>query len=212
MDAKLGNALKAFAKGRPVLLFDSGDREGEVDFVIPAGAATPKLVAQMREDAGGLICVALGSDVAKALKLPFSADLIGKNGQAGLGREKMPYGGQSAFSLTVNHRRTFTGIPDNDRALTIRELGKSAARPSRKAFEEKFYSPGHVQLLIGRGIEKRRGHTELAIEMCRRAGLPQAAVVCEMLDGGTGRALSPARAKAYAKRRGLPFLEGKQLI
>ena len=206
------DVISEFAKGRLVLVFDADDREAEVDFMLPASAVTPRLLAQMREDAGGLICVAIGEKPAKALKLPFAADLIGKNGQAGLGREKMPYGGQSAFSLTVNHRQTFTGITDKDRARSITELAKLVSKPSRKAFEQKFYSPGHVQLLIGRGIGKRKGHTELAVELCRRAGLPEAAVVCEMLDSKTGRALSPAKAKAYAKRHGLAFAEGKQLI
>jgi 3,4-dihydroxy 2-butanone 4-phosphate synthase len=204
--------IREFAKGRPVLVFDSSDREAEVDFMLAAGAVTPKLLAQMREDAGGLICVAIGEKPAKALKLPFAADLLRKNGQRGLGREKMPYGGQSAFSLTVNHRETFTGIPDADRALSITALAKLAARPSRAAFEKQFYAPGHVQLLIGRGLKQRQGHTELSLELCKRAGLPEAAVVCEMLDSKTGRALTPAKAKAYALRHGLAFAEGKQLI
>lgn len=65
-------------------------------------------------------------------------------------------------------------------------------------------------LLIGRGLARRKGHTELSLELSRQAGLRGAMVLCEML--GSGRALAKAEAAAYAKRKGLVFIEGKEVV
>ncbi len=207
------DAVKAFAAGKPVLLFDSSDREGEVDLVVHAGAVTPALVAQIRCDAGGLICLAVGKEVAAKLGLPFMADILRSNpATKKLVLGKMPYGGQSAFSLSINAKGTFTGITDKDRARTIAEFSRMCAKPDKGVFESKFYSPGHVPLLVSRGIGRRQGHTELAVELCKRAGRSECAVLCEMLDAQTGGALSTARAKEYGRRLGLAFAEGRQFI
>ncbi|MDS0221755.1 3,4-dihydroxy-2-butanone-4-phosphate synthase [Haloarcula sp. S1AR25-5A] len=207
----VADAVAAFARGEPVLIHDAADREGETDLVYPAGAVTTEAVARMRNDAGGLVCVALSDRVAEALELPFMQDVLGHPTAAD---HDLAYDERSSFSLTVNHRDTFTGITDDDRSLTIRELATVAADPDPDAFSEAFRSPGHVHLLRAApdGLADREGHTELALALAAAADQPEAAVVCEMLDDETGAALPPAAAQAYAEREGLVYVEGASLL
>jgi len=207
----VADAVAAFARGEPVLIHDAADREGETDLVYPAGAVTPEAVARMRNDAGGLVCVALSDQVAEALDLPFMQEVLDHPTAAD---HDLAYDERSSFSLTVNHRDTFTGITDDDRSLTIRELAAVAADPDPDAFTEAFRSPGHVHLLRAApdGLADREGHTELALALAAAADQPEAAVVCEMLDGETGAALPPAAARAYAEREGLVYVEGASLL
>lgn len=205
----LEKALRELKAGRIALLHDSSDREDEVDLIIPASAVTAATIRTMRKDAGGLICLAIGKEVAERLSLPYMADLMAKSNETvrNLIPERTAYGDKPAFSLAINHRGTFTGIPDRDRALTISEFPK--IRDGR-ALAEKYYAPGHVPLLISRTLKERRGHTELSIELARKAGLWPTMVLCEMLsdDGG---ALGLKDAKAYAERNGLAFVDGGEL-
>ena len=203
-------AIDAFARGEPVLIHDAADREGETDIVYPAGAVTPEAVARLRNDAGGLVCVALSDAVAEALELPFMQDVLDHPTSAD---HELAYDERSSFSLTVNHRDTFTGITDDDRSLTITELAALAADPDLDGFAESFRSPGHVHLLRAAPnlLADREGHTELGIALAAAADQPPAVVVCEMLDGGTGGALSPADAQAYGAEEGLHYVEGRTL-
>ena len=221
-------AVSAFAAGSPVLVHDATDREGEVDLVYPAAAVQPADVARMRNDAGGLVCVALSDTVCTAWDLPFKQDLLGH--PAGTTHD-LGYDERSSFSLTVNHRDTFTGITDEDRALTVSALGSAAGEIQREtliagdgaagaiatdadSFAAQFRAPGHIHLLRGAPnlLDDRRGHTELGLELAAAADREPAVVVCEMLDDETGGALSPAAARAYADRHGFPYVEGSELI
>ena len=205
------DAVEAFARGEPVLIHDAADREGETDIVYPAGSVTPEAVARLRNDAGGLVCLALSDAVAETLDLPFMQELLDHPTAAD---HELAYGDRSSFSLTVNHRETFTGITDADRSLTIRELAALAANPDAEAFAESFRSPGHVHLLRAAPdlLADREGHTELGIALAAAADQPPAVVVCEMLDDETGAALPPAAARAYAEREGLVYVEGASLL
>lgn len=221
-------AVSALAAGGPVLIHDATDREGEVDLVYPAAAVRPPDVARMRNDAGGLVCVALSDTVCEAWDLPFTQELL--DHPAGAAHD-LGYDERSSFSLTVNHRDTFTGITDEDRALTISALGSAAAEIAREtqvagddaagsiatdadSFAERFRAPGHVHLLRGAPnlLDDRKGHTELGLELAAAAGVEPAVVVCEMLDDESGGALSPAAARAYADRHGFPYIEGSELV
>ena len=209
--ASIDHAISAFREGRPVLVHDAADREGETDLVYPAGAVTPEAVARMRNDAGGLVCVALSYDVAEVLELPFTQEVI--DHPVGADHD-LGYDERSSFSLTVNHRDTYTGITDEDRALTITELANVAADPNPKAFAASFRAPGHVHLLKAAPglLADRRGHTELGLALADAAGLPPAVVVCEMLDDESGRERPPAAARAYAEEHGYPYVEGRDII
>ncbi|MFC7018122.1 MULTISPECIES: 3,4-dihydroxy-2-butanone-4-phosphate synthase [Haloarcula] len=204
------DAVAAFARGDPVLIHDAADREGETDIVYPAGAVTHADVARMRNDAGGLVCVALSDAVGDALDLPFMQSVLEHPTSAD---HDLGYDERSSFSITVNHRDTYTGITDADRALTIRELAAAATDPDPAAFAETFRSPGHVHLLRAAPglLADRKGHTELGVALAGAADQPPAAVVCEMLDDESGAALAPTEARAYAEREGLVYVEGATL-
>ncbi|AOW80959.1 3,4-dihydroxy-2-butanone 4-phosphate synthase [Halodesulfurarchaeum formicicum] len=204
-------AVEAFAAGQPVLIHDFDDREGEVDMVYPAGDVDSAAVSRLRNDAGGLICVALGPEVADAFELPFLADEIDHPVAES---DHLGYDERSSFSLTVNHRDTYTGITDADRALTISRLGEAAADPEAVDFPREFRAPGHVHLLRASryGLSDRKGHTEMGVALAHEAGRPPAAVVCEMLDDETGEALQTEDARAYAEKHGIPYVDGKDLI
>jgi 3,4-dihydroxy 2-butanone 4-phosphate synthase len=204
-------AVRAFAEGRPVLVHDAADREGETDILYPAGAVTPADLARLRNDGGGLVFVALDHTTAEAFELPFLHELI----EHPAGRfDGVGYDVRPSFSLTVNHRETYTGITDEDRALTVRALADAASAPRTFDFAREFRAPGHVHLLRGAPglLAEREGHTELGLALAAAADRPPAVAGCEMLDDDTGKALSPADARAYADREGLVYVEGADLV
>ncbi|MCI4326225.1 MAG: 3,4-dihydroxy-2-butanone-4-phosphate synthase [Thermoplasmata archaeon] len=220
----LALAGDSLAHGEPVLIFDAPDREGETDLVFLSEKATPELVRLARQDAGGLICTAYSDELRVRLGLPFASDLLQLGSDrypilGGLGRQQLRYDQRSAFGITVNHRSNFTGVPDNDRAVTIRSLGELSRIASTRSDEElrarfvaEFSSPGHVPLLYSAPglVQERKGHTELAISLARLTGLSESATVCEML-GDSGGPRSPEAARRYADSHGWVFLEGRTI-
>ncbi|AGN01509.1 3,4-dihydroxy-2-butanone 4-phosphate synthase [Salinarchaeum sp. Harcht-Bsk1] len=218
-------AIEAFRAGEPICVHDADDREGETDILYPATAVDPDALAQLRNDAGGLVCVALAADVADAADLPYYVDAVEHPATM---TGATAYGDRPSFSLTVNHSGTYTGITDEDRALTISELGGFAADVAdgalgggdgtladpTDAFAEEFRVPGHVHLLRAAPelLDERRGHTEFAVALAEEAGIPPAVVVCEMLDDASGEELSVAGAREYADRHDIPFLEGEDVV
>jgi 3,4-dihydroxy 2-butanone 4-phosphate synthase len=204
-------ALEALRADEPILVHDAADREGETDLIYHADAVTPEAVAQLRNDAGGLVCVALSHEIAEAFDLPFYTDEVDHPAAAD---HELGYDERSSFSLTVNHRDTYTGITDADRSRTIRSLGAAAAAPTETKFAEEFRVPGHVHLLKAAPdlLAQREGHTELGLALAVAAELPGAVVVCEMLDDETGEALTPVDARAYADRHDLVYLEGRDVL
>jgi 3,4-dihydroxy 2-butanone 4-phosphate synthase len=218
-------AARSLAAGEPVLIFDAADREGETDLTILSETATPELVRLLRQDAGGWICTAISDELRERLGLPFYSDLL-RAGEPGypilraLAREELRYDRRSPFGVHLHHRATYTGIPDNDRALAIRtvgELARDAPRLSidelRARFTREFSAPGHLPIIYAaRGLlSERKGHTELSVSLARMAGLSESMTVCEML-GDSGGARSPEAARSFAESRGWPFLEGKTII
>jgi 3,4-dihydroxy 2-butanone 4-phosphate synthase len=130
---------------------------------------------------------------------------------------KSPYGDNPSFSISVNHCDTFTGITDTDRALTISRMAEVCRNIDSGGIDEfanSFRAPGHVPILIASTnlLEERAGHTELSIYLMQLAGLVPTAVICEMLDSTTYRALSINRAKDYANDSGIILLESDQLL
>ena len=218
-------ATESIKKGGMALIYDSDDREGETDIVMPAHAVTPKTVATMRRDAGGLICVAIHPAAAQRLGLPFISDVLRCAGENGFKTIKsiieksgdISYDTRSSFSLWVNHRDTFTGITDTDRALTITEIGKAvhlSMDGEHVDFGRDFRTPGHVPLLRAADglLDERAGQTELSIALAELANITPAMVICEMLDRETGMALSKKDAKVYADMHDLALLDGREII
>lgn len=226
---QVARALEELRSDGFVLLYDADGREEETDLIVASQFCSPDHIRRMRIDAGGLICVTLHPDLHGRLGLPFLSDLISEAGTrhpllARLANGPVPYespGSKPSFSLSVNHRDTFTGITDNDRALTISRLAALAVQSPRlsdedlgEAFTQQFKSPGHVFLLNAQPglVARRRGHTELSTALVGLAGLAPTATICEMMNGPSGRALSKADAIKYAAQNGLVFLEGREVI
>ncbi|MGC9517298.1 MAG: 3,4-dihydroxy-2-butanone-4-phosphate synthase [Methanomicrobiales archaeon] len=212
-------ALKALKNGEIVLVFDADNRERETDMILAAEFIKPEHVTIMRNDAGGLLCVPVSSENSDKLGIPFMTDIMEAASDKyhvlnKLSPTDIPYDEKSAFSITVNHRETFTGITDIDRALTIKELGLICKNEKQADFGKMFRSPGHVTLLRAtKGhVLKRKGHTEMSVALMEMAGLTQVAVCCEMMDDATGGSLSTEDAQKYAEKNGLIFLSGEDVI
>lgn len=220
--------LKALKNGSFVLVYDAEGREKETDMIVAAEFITPKHVYALRSLAGGLICVALSFDIARKLGLPFMTVILEAASPqysvlSKLSPNDTPYGDRPAFSITVNHRKTFTGITDKDRALTIRELAGVAKKATcnlkntdslKEEFGASFRSPGHVPILIAVKdlFHQRKGHTELSVALAEMSGLTPVVVICEMLDGETGYSLSKEQAVKYAREFSLPFIKGEEIV
>jgi len=221
----LEDALVSLRGGGFVLLHDATSRENEIDMVLAAEFASPEHVRTMRTEAGGLVCVALSNEIARKLGLVMMHDIFHSAAHQypilrSLNEDEAPYGGRAAFSITVNHRSTYTGITDLDRSLTICELARLAKKVIENGhdttgeFVRDFRAPGHVHLLLESegSLKERRGHTELSVRLCQLAGITPVAALCEMLDGDTHKALSIDSARAFSRRHAIPIIEADQVM
>ncbi len=225
MENAVEAALAALRAGRFILVYDAEGREEETDLAIGSEFVTPAAIRTMRKEAGGWICTTVPPDAREKLGLPYLADLLQASAAsypilAKLVPEALPYDRRSAFSITVSHRDTYTGVTDGDRAKTISRFAEVAraalARENgwaQHAFVEEFRAPGHVVLLNPAAglLAERRGHTELVTALLSMGGLVPSATICEML-ADDGRALGKADAKAYAAAHNLVFLEGREIL
>jgi 3,4-dihydroxy 2-butanone 4-phosphate synthase len=224
-DVKVPDAIAALRRGEFVLVYDGDGREAETDLTIASEFVTPAAVRALRKEAGGFICMTLSGEVQRRIGLPFMTEVLRKAGSTYpvlevVSVEDFKYDRHSAFSIAVNHRDTFTGVTDVDRAKTIARLAAIAKEAVKRengwaahVFAEEFRSPGHVPLLNAAEplLEARRGHTELTTALMIMAGLAPTATICEMM-ADDGRALSKEDAKAYARARNLAFLEGQDIV
>jgi 3,4-dihydroxy 2-butanone 4-phosphate synthase len=217
----LSEAITALKAGEIVLVYDGKGRENEVDMVVAAEYCTPARVASMRTDAGGLVCLAISNEVAAKLGLAYMHDMIASFGKVNpifsmLTEGKAAYGDKPTFSISINHRDTFTGITDQDRALTIRKMAsvcKNIETTGTEEFSKGFRAPGHVPILIAskRLLQDRMGHTELCMYLAKLADIGPAIVMCEMMDSVTHKALSLEEAKKYAGKFSIPLVDAGEL-
>ena len=218
-------AIADLQNGKFILIYDDDSREGETDLVIASEFVTPKSIRTMRKDGGGLIFIMVSKEIADKLKLPFLADMYSNIAEKypvlkELVPNDIPYDSKSSFSLLINHRKTFTGITDIDRSLTMKGFAELIKKTDNlndgqatKMFGEEFRSPGHVPICIAADklLNERRGHTELVISMMKMGNLIPAGSGCEIM-GDNGKALSKEKAKKYAEKHNLVFLNGKEIV
>ena len=218
-------AIDVLQSGKFVLIFDDENREGETDFVIPSKFASPSSIRTMRKDGGGLIFIMISNEIANKLELPFLADIyLDIEDKYPVLRElipnDIPYDSKSSFSLYINHRDTYTGITDNDRSLTVNKFAELAEKirdlengKALKMLGEEFRSPGHIPICVAseKPLRDRFGHTELVVALLKMAGMTPVGSGCEIM-GDDGKALPKEKAREYAKKHGLVFLEGKDII
>ncbi len=217
-------ALEDIRAGRPVLVYDFDDRERETDFTIASQSVTPQILCRMRKDAGGLICTTMPGPLAEELGLPFLSDVFWDDCERypllrTMAPTDIPYDRtKSSFGITINHRGTYTGITDADRALTITEFAKTIFSdfPKEHICSElgrNFRAPGHVHLLntTDRILKNRKGHTELCTALMYMAGVLPSATICEMM-GDDGNAMPRAKVEEYARENDIAMVTGEQVI
>ena len=178
--------ISEIAAGRMVIVTDDPDRENEADLVAAASLVTPEVIAFMANHGRGLICAPISISRAKELDLPPMAR---RNTEAH----------KTAFTVSIDAAEGITtGISAADRARAIQLL----ATPD--AGIDSFVQPGHIFPLQGvtGGVLRRAGHTEAALDLARLAGLPEAGVICEIMneDGSMARAGTLGE---YQKEHGL---------
>ncbi len=217
MKDAIGIAGKLLKEGKPVLIHDSGYRENEVDMVFYAPTIKVNSITLLRKLAGGLVCYSMPLKVGDLLGLKYMSDILRTTGYTKLTNKVLGYGDPPNFSLWVNYKDVVTGIRDADRARTIKELDKvvelaieGRINEARNKFYSEFIAPGHVPILLGRGLEVRRGHTELSLALMELNGLRPSSVIAEMLD--EGGALSVEKAYSIAENLGTVLIEGDEII
>lgn len=187
-------ALQAIRSGKMIVVVDDKEREHEGDLIAAAELTTPETINFMVTHGRGLVCVPLAQRIIETLKLtPMTA----------INRDAMG----TAFTVSVDHRDTTTGISAFERALTVQRLA------STDAIAEEFRAPGHMFPLKAAqgGVLKRAGHTEAAVDLAEFAGLQPAAVICEILkDDGTMARTNDLF--VFAKNHSLPIISVNQLV
>lgn len=162
-------ALEELRAGHLIMVIDDPDRENEGDLICAAQFATTQNVNFMAAKAKGLICTPMSEQVAKHLGLEQMVKVNTDNHH-------------TAFTVSIDHVDTTTGISAEERGLTCRKCVDPNTRP------EDLRRPGHVFPLIARrgGVLTRNGHTEATVDLCRLAGLEQCGLCCEIMrDDGT---------------------------
>jgi 3,4-dihydroxy 2-butanone 4-phosphate synthase/GTP cyclohydrolase II len=162
-------AIEDIKDGKMVLVIDDEDRENEGDLIVAAEKATPEIVNFMAKYARGLICMPMEEERLEELEINQMV-------------EKNTDNHETAFTVSIDHVDTSTGISAFERSLTItKAIGEGAKK-------EDFRRPGHIFPLAAKrgGVLQRIGHTEAAVDLAKNAGLKGAGVICEIMsDDGT---------------------------
>lgn len=163
------DALAALRAGKCILVLDDPDRENEGDLICAAEFATTENVNFMASAAKGLICMPMSRQICERLNLP---QMCANNSDNHL----------TAFTVSVDHITTTTGISAVERGVTARAIVADDTKPSD------FRRPGHMFPLQARdgGVLVRTGHTEATVDLCRLAGLKECGLCCEIMrEDGT---------------------------
>ncbi|MCI7474755.1 MAG: bifunctional 3,4-dihydroxy-2-butanone-4-phosphate synthase/GTP cyclohydrolase II [Clostridiales bacterium] len=167
--ATIEEALEELRAGHLIMCIDDPDRENEGDLICAAQFATTENVNFMAVHAKGLICTPMSEAVAARLGLEQMVKVNTDNHQ-------------TAFTVSIDHVDTSTGISAEERGFTCRRCASPTAKP------EEFRRPGHVFPLVARrgGVLARNGHTEATVDLCRHAGLAECGLCCEIMrEDGT---------------------------
>ncbi len=162
-------AIHDLKAGKPVIVVDDADRENEGDLVALSEKVTPDIINFMITHGKGLVCTSIKQELARKLELSLMT-----------GEDSDPF--ETAFTVSVDHQDTTTGISTGDRSETIRAF----THPDTGAAD--FKRPGHVFPLIAKdgGVLERPGHTEASLDLAELCGAFPSGVICEIIkDDGT---------------------------
>ena len=186
-------AMEELRQGRIILCTDDPDRENEGDMICAAQFATTENVNRMASLAKGLICMPMSEDYIQRLAQP---QMVTRNTDSH----------ETAFTVSIDHVDTTTGISAEERGLTARKCAEEGAAP------EDFRRPGHMFPLLARpnGVLERAGHTEATVDLLRLAGLRECGLCCEVMreDGTMMRA---PELQEKAKEWGMKFITIRDL-
>ncbi|MGQ4619396.1 bifunctional 3,4-dihydroxy-2-butanone-4-phosphate synthase/GTP cyclohydrolase II [Nocardia sp. R7R-8] len=192
--AAVQRAVAALSAGQMIVVTDDADRENEGDLILPAATVTAEQLAFVVRHTTGIVCAPMPADRADALGLP---PMLAENTDA--------HG--TAFTITVDHQDSGTGVSAAHRAMTLRSLAHPGTRP------EELRRPGHVFPLRARdgGVLKRAGHSEAAVDLLRLANQPPIGVIAEIVapDGSMARGRQLAE---FAAEHDLPMLAIADLV
>lgn len=191
---KIEDAIYDLMLGKVVIVVDDEDRENEGDFIALADKATPEVINFMIREGRGLVCAPITEERAIELDLPPMV------------KHNTDYHG-TAFTVSVDHISTTTGISAHERSQTVKAL----IRPDTRA--QDFRRPGHIFPLIAKkgGVLRRAGHTEAAVDLARMCGSYPAAVICEVIkEDGTMARLPDL--KELAEKHQLKMISIRDLI
>lgn len=161
--------LDDIRNGKNIVLIDAEDRENEGDVICAAQYATLENINFMASHAKGLICMPMSREYTEKLQLP---QMVAHNTDNHC----------TAFTVSIDHVDTTTGISALERSVTAMKVVEDGARP------EDFRRPGHMFPLLAKdgGILEREGHTEATVDLMRLAGCKQVGLCCEIMrDDGT---------------------------
>jgi 3,4-dihydroxy 2-butanone 4-phosphate synthase/GTP cyclohydrolase II len=191
----VADAIEAFARGEIVAVTDDDDRENEGDLIVAASLCTTEKMAFIIRNCCGIVCVPLTSEDARRLNL---APMVAIN--------DAPLGTAFTVSVDVRHGLT-TGISAEQRTNTVRALA------NRNMGASDFVRPGHVFPLVAKdgGVLMRSGHTEAAVDLCKLAGLPPVAVICELANDD-GTVMVGPQVEAFADKHKIKRISVADLI
>ena len=190
---RIEEGLEALKSGGLVLVTDDPDRENEGDLICAAQFATTENVNFMATYGKGLICMPMTEEYVKKLQIP---QMVSQNTD----------NHETAFTVSIDHVSTTTGISAAERSVTARKCVEEDAKP------EDFRRPGHMFPLLAKknGVLERNGHTEATVDLLRLAGLKTCGLCCEIMreDGTMMRTSELAH---MARKWKIPFLTIKDL-
>ena len=193
--SSIPEAVEDFKEGKFLIVVDDEDRENEGDFITAAELITPEKVNFMLKYGRGVLCAPISMERCRELNLPHQVE----ENTSMLG---------TPFTVTVDKLEgCSTGVSASDRAATIRALADPASTP------ETFGRPGHINPLYAqnKGVLRRAGHTEAAIDLARMAGLQPAAALIEIMNEDGTMARMPQLIEV-AEKFGLKIISIRDLI
>ncbi len=187
-------AIEELKKGKTIIVVDDENRENEGDLVALAEHATPETINFMATYGRGLICTPIIEELAQKLDLHA---MVANNTD----------NHQTAFTVSIDHISTTTGISAYERSTTILKMIDDDAK------KEDFRRPGHVFPLIAKknGVLERQGHTEAAVDLARSAGSFPAGVICEIM-GDDGKMSRLDDLLKFAKVHDLKIISIEELV
>lgn len=162
-------ALEDLRNGKLILVTDDEDRENEGDLICAAEFATTENVNFMASHAKGLICMPMSEKIIRKLQIP---QMVSNNTD----------NHETAFTVSIDHVDTTTGISAAERSITAMKCVEEDAKP------EDFRRPGHMFPLLAKpnGVLERNGHTEATVDLMKLASLKECGLCCEIMrDDGT---------------------------